>query len=112
MVNPFGPRRNARIGGVDPCDIGPDVHACGVKRLTEKRRRVITTTASQRSGMPCGIPADKPLGHHNRLLKTRAQVSLHQVVQGTEFGFGAAETRVGTHHAAGVKPPGLGMPFT
>ena len=34
------------------------------------------------------------------------------VVQGTKFRFGAAKTRVGTHHAASVKPPGFGISFT
>ena len=112
MVDSFGPRRNAWVGGVDPCDVGPDVNACGVKRLTEKRSRVITTAASKRCGVSCGITPDKSLSHHNRLLKTRAQVSLHLVVQCAKLGFGAAEVRVSTHHAAGVKPPGLGLPFT
>jgi hypothetical protein len=61
LVNAFGGRHHARVGGIDAGDIGPDIDAGRMQRFAEQRGGVVAAATAQRGGATFRFTANKAL---------------------------------------------------
>ena len=111
-VDAFRRRRHARIGSINPRDIGPDIDAGGIQRFAEQSGGIIAAAAAEGGGAAFRFAADKALGHHQAFRQARRQLLLGQFGDGGDVRFGAAKAIVSAQHFTGVKPLRLNTALT
>ena len=103
-INAFCRRRDARVGGVDTRDIGPDIDTAGVQRFAQQSRGIVAAAATQGCRTPFRFAADKALSDHQTFSQARSQLQLRQLGQCGNVWLGAAEAIVGAHNFTHIEP--------